>query len=161
MALDQVNAWLPVASLLVAALAVFVGPWISGRATERQIRAGLVSADKQIRAGLLSANKQIVAPMRQAWINALREKVADVLSTSWWYCVSGEDPTGPDNDGLAGSRVEKRLRFVIQEIELMLNLGEPDHVNLLELLNKTVNSCYGHSDSVAQFPEFHRDSADL
>lgn len=130
----------------MAALAVFIGPWISARATERQIRAGL-----------LAANKQIVAPMRQAWINSLREKVADVLSTAWWYYISGEDPSGPDKDGLAGSRVEKRLRFVIQEIELMLNLAEPGHVELLELLNKTVDSCYGESGSVADFPDYHRD----
>lgn len=159
MTLGEISAWLPLGSLLVAAVAVFVGPWISARATERQIAAGLLSADKQIRAGLLSANKQIVAPMRQAWINSLREKAADVLSTAWWYYVSGEDPSGPDKDGLAGSRVEKRLRFVIQEIELMLNFGEPDHVELLELLNQTVNSCYRESSSPASFPDYHRDCA--
>ena len=83
-------AWLPFVSLVVAALAVFVGPWISARATNRQVRASLIAA-----------NKQIVAPMRQAWINSLREKVADVLSTAWWYYVSGEDPAGPDKDGHA------------------------------------------------------------
>ena len=105
MSLTEVATWLPLGSLVVAALAVFIGPWIAARATERQIRAGL-----------LAANKQIVAPMRQAWINSLREKVAHVLSTAWWYYVSGEDPSGPDQDGLAGSRVEKRLRFVIQEL---------------------------------------------
>ena len=159
MTLDQITAWLPVGSLVIAALAVFVGPWVSARATERQVSASVLSTDKQIRAGLVSANKQIEAPMRQAWINSLREKVADVLSTSWWYYVSGEDPTGPDKDGLAGSRVEKRLRFVIQEIELMLNLGETDHVELLQLLERTVNSCYGASDSSAHFPDHHRSCA--
>jgi hypothetical protein len=141
----MINQWLPLASLVVAGLAVFIGPWIAARATVFQTRASL-----------LAANKQIVAPMRQAWINSLRDRVADVLSTSWWYYTSGEDPTGPDEDGLAGSRVERRLRFVVQEIELMLNLTEDDHVALLEALNQTVNACYPGSDSSSNFPESHQ-----
>lgn len=148
--MSDVGKWLPIASLVVAILAVFVGPWLSARATGRQVRAGL-----------LAANKQIVAPMRQAWINSLREKVADVLSTSWWYHVSGEDPTGVDNDGLAGSRVERRTRFVIQEIELMLNLTEPDHVALLDALNGTVKLCYGGGDRHADFADQHRATGEI
>lgn len=145
--------WLPLGSLVVAALAVFVGPWISARATTRQVKANL-----------LAANKQIVGPMRQAWINSLREKVAEVLSTSWWYYVSGEDPSGPDRDGLAGSRVERRLRFVVQEIELMLNLLESDHVELLSALNATVDACHSNGEprsSTAVFPDHHRTASDL
>lgn len=159
MTVAQITPWLPLGTLAIAALAVFVGPWISARATERQIRASQLSIEKQIHASLLSANKQIIAPMRQAWINSLRDKVADILSTAWWYHVSGEDPEGPDHDGLAEARVEKRLRFMEQQIALMLNLGEPDHVELLELVNKTVASCHAQSGMETDFRDYHENCA--
>lgn len=123
------------ASLVVAALAVFVGPAISAAVARRQVRASL-----------LVANKQIVAPMRQAWINSLRQKVAEALSTAWWYDTSNQDPSGPDREGLAGARVEQKLRFLIQEIELMLNLEEEDHRLLLAQLRRISDAFYRSSD---------------
>jgi hypothetical protein len=58
---------IPILSLVVAALAVFVGPIISWRIAKRQVTANFATS-----------NKQIIAPMRQAWINNLR----DLLSKS-------------------------------------------------------------------------------
>ena len=56
-------------SLIVAALAVVVGPMVAWAIANRQVRASLEVS-----------NKQITAPMRQAWINKLRElSVAGVL----------------------------------------------------------------------------------
>jgi hypothetical protein len=52
---------IPTLSLIVAALAVCFGPWISLRIAKRRMAS---SAEV--------ANKQITAPMRQAWINNLR-----------------------------------------------------------------------------------------
>jgi len=66
--MDQV---IPILSLVVAALAVFVGPLVSWFVAKRQVGSSLALTDKQIRASLGAAtNKQIIAPMRQAWINA-------------------------------------------------------------------------------------------
>jgi uncharacterized Tic20 family protein len=60
---------IPILSLITAILAVFVGPLISWRITKRQIASSLKAA-----------NKQIVAPMRQAWINSLRDMIAEISS---------------------------------------------------------------------------------
>jgi len=64
---------IPILSLVVAALAVFVGPAISLRIAKRQIRASSALANNQLRSALDAGNKQITAPMRQAWINSLRD----------------------------------------------------------------------------------------
>jgi hypothetical protein len=62
---------IPILSLITAILAVFVGPLISLRITKRQIASSLNAA-----------NKQIVAPMRQAWINSLRDMIAEISSSA-------------------------------------------------------------------------------
>lgn len=69
---------MPVLSLVVAALAVFVVPLISWLITKRQL-ASLLEV----------ANKQIIAPMRQAWINNLRDLVAELTSSALHYYVAG------------------------------------------------------------------------
>ncbi len=61
---------IPVLSLIVAALAVFVGPLISWLVAKRQLASSLEVA-----------NKQIIAPMRQAWINDLRDLLAELTSS--------------------------------------------------------------------------------
>lgn len=74
---------IPVLSLLVAALAVFVGPLVSWAMTRRQLEAS-----QRI------ASRQLVGPMRQAWINDLRAKLAELLSSALHYFVAGfEDRT--------------------------------------------------------------------
>jgi Zn-dependent protease with chaperone function len=65
-------------SLVVAALAVFVGPLISWFVSKRQLASSLEVA-----------NKQVVAPMRQAWINNLRDVLSELLSSALHYYVSG------------------------------------------------------------------------
>jgi uncharacterized protein YneF (UPF0154 family) len=72
--LDHVTLLIPILSLAVAALAVFVGPFITLRISRRQFELSRRIADKQI-----------VAPMRQAWINNLREKVAELSSSALHY----------------------------------------------------------------------------
>lgn len=66
---ESMNDSIPVLSLIVAALAVFVGPIISWRVAKRQIESSSAVA-----------NKQIIAPMRQAWINSLRDAMAELAS---------------------------------------------------------------------------------
>jgi uncharacterized protein YneF (UPF0154 family) len=68
--------FIPILSLLIAAIAVFVGPAISVYIAKRQIRASSEIANEQIRMTLKASSKQITAPMRQAWINCLRNLLA-------------------------------------------------------------------------------------
>ena len=80
---EQLTSALPFLSLLVAALAVVVGPFISIRIAKNQ------NANN-----LRIANKQIIAPVRQAWINDLRILLADVAGKCAHYWASGyEDRT--------------------------------------------------------------------
>ena len=138
------------ASLAIALLAVVVGPWISWRVAQHQ---AVVSRGV--------ANKQIIAPMRQAWIEKLRDRVAHLLSLSWWYYVSGRVDESDEDDDLAGSKVERRLRFLLQEIELTLNLSESDHVNLLNELTLVVNGALEIERGIDVFPEHHTKASEL
>lgn len=65
---------LSILSLIVAILAVFIGPIISLRIARRQVCSSLEIA-----------NKQVIAPMRQAWINNLRDLISELTSSALHY----------------------------------------------------------------------------
>jgi hypothetical protein len=110
---------IPILSLVVAALAVFVGPLISWRIAKRQLRANLEVS-----------NKQIVGPMRQAWINSLRDLLAEVTSSALHYHVAGfEERTDEEY---------QHLTHLEYRIKLMLNASENDHRELEEALGRMV-----------------------
>jgi uncharacterized protein YneF (UPF0154 family) len=68
--MNQIDpAVIPVLSLVVALLAVFVGPFVSWKVVK-----------KQIESSSRTARQQMLGPMRQAWINELRELIAEVAS---------------------------------------------------------------------------------
>jgi hypothetical protein len=102
---------IPTLSLIVAVLAVFFGPLIS-----------LWLAKRQIASSAEVANKQIIAPMRQAWINNLRDHVAELTGDALHYFTAGHDFKGYQN--------LQRLTFLESKIQLMLNPNEPDHQRL-------------------------------
>jgi hypothetical protein len=91
----------PVLSLVVAGLAVFVGPIIS-----------LQIARRQVASSLQVANKQITAPMRQSWINSLRDLLAELTSIG----VVGV----PEDQTHAATRLE-RMTHLQYRVQLMPN----------------------------------------
>jgi hypothetical protein len=109
--------WLPVLSLIIAALAVFVGPFIT-------LRIGR----KQIELSRRIASKQIVAPMRQAWINELRNKVAELSGSALHYWNTGFDDRKDEE--------VKRIWQLEEEIKLMINPIEEDHKKLVETVRQ-------------------------
>lgn len=115
---DQI---IPLASLVIAALAVFVGPLISSRVAKRQIESS-----QRV------ANKQVVAPMRQAWINALRERVSAICAEAEYLCYTnsiGENiPDYPKHT--------RRLYRLEKEIALTINPLENDHDALVKSISK-------------------------
>jgi len=112
---------IPILSLIVALLAVFVGPLITLRIARQQTTTSLAVA-----------NKQIIAPMRQAWINRLRDLLAEFTSTSLHYFVAGyEDRT--DAEYL-------RLTLLEHETQLMLNANEEDHRRIEGLMRRMINA---------------------
>jgi hypothetical protein len=110
------------ASVLTALAAVSISPLLT-----------YINARNQIRANLVSAN-------RQAWINGLREELAELFELLTWQfrlrpgTYSGEE----------GYRYEaekrSRIRLLTNKVRLRLNPNESDAQLLLEYLEK-LQSC--------------------
>lgn len=136
-----------VLSLIVAAIAVFFGPVISWMIAKRQINISSELAKVQIGSSLLTANKQIIAPMRQAWINNLRDLVAELSSSSLHYYVSGyEDRTDQEY---------QRMTLLEAKIKMMLNPDEKDHQRLEELIRNLISSLERGTKNADNFPDCH------
>ena len=136
------NTWISILSLIVAVLAVVIAPWVS-----------LTIAKRQIRASLKTADKQIIAPMRQAWINKLRELLAKLTSDSVHYHVGGVD--GRTSEEGAG------LLLLLYHIRLMLNPKEDDHQRLEELINKMMLAIQDKKATEDDFSELRVKVLDL
>ncbi len=105
---------LSILSLIVAGLAVVVGPFISWNI-----------AKKQINSSSFLAKKQIISPIRQAWINELRTIISKLTSKAAYYKVAGYE-----------ERQDQEYYLIIElehQLRLYLNPKEKDHS---ELLNK-------------------------
>lgn len=121
---------LSILSLIVAALAVVAAPLVSWFTTKQQIRTSFALARNQTRTSLETTNKQIIAPMRQAWINKLRELLAEFTSSAEHYYVAGyEDRTDKEY---------QRVTLLQAQIRLMLNPNEEDHQDLERLMQRMV-----------------------
>ncbi|BAP14713.1 hypothetical protein AS19_18620 [Alcanivorax sp. NBRC 101098] len=119
--MSNLTTWLPILSLVVAALAVFVGPFVSFQV-----------AKSQSKVSLKVANKQIIAPMRQIWINKLRDLVAEILGKSAHYYGAGFEER-EDSEYLHITELEYRL-------QLLLNTSETDHKQLITHVRSLINS---------------------
>lgn len=115
--MNQPNLVIPILSLVVAILAVFVGPIIT-----------LKLGTKQTELSRRIASKQIVAPMRQAWINNFREKLAELMSSALHYWNAGFENRKDEE--------YKRLGHLEAEILLTINPTETDHKELLAAIRQ-------------------------
>jgi hypothetical protein len=139
---------IPVRSLVVAALAVFVGPFVSWFVTKRQLTSSGVLADRQLHASLSVGNKQIIAPMRQAWINTLRDLLAELTSSALHYHVAGfEERTDEEY---------RRLTLLEQKVAMMLNPIEDDHKQLEQLIRKLISALERGREAQEGFPDLHQ-----
>jgi hypothetical protein len=133
---------IPILSLIVALLAVFVGPIISQQISRRQTLSSLEVA-----------NKQVVAPMRQAWINSLRDLLAEFAGATLHYWAAGYD--------LRVDAEYLRLTLLEHKIRLMLNAKEEDHREVESLMRKVLNSLESGRGSDNDFHVNHRALMDL
>jgi hypothetical protein len=137
-----IAVWIPVLSLAVAAIAVFVGPLLSMYVAFRQ-RLATLEVD----------NKQILGPMRQAWINTLRELVAELTSSALHYYNAGfEDRTEEEY---------RRLTLLEHKLILMLNAQETDHQQLEGLVRQLINNLERGKEAEAEFSDLFRSVTDL
>jgi len=80
-----------VISLVIAALAVFFGPLIQLRIARYQMRATADLTEKQLKNTLSVAKLQIISPIRQHWIDDLRDNVAELISTAQAHWIFSKD----------------------------------------------------------------------
>ncbi len=79
-----------------------------------------------------TANKQIVAPMRQKWINSLRDLIAEISSSALHYFTAGYEDRQDDE--------YKRMTELEGKISLMLNFEEDDHKRLHDLIRRMLEA---------------------
>lgn len=132
--------WLPVLSMGIALAAVIVGPVIAYLVAKRQIVAQTAIA-----------YRSVIAPMRQKWINDLRERIAEFIGeAAWIYMVHFQ---GPGAKAVVDVK-PKALRMTVlrTQIELMLNPGEEDHQQLVKLI-EAVRATAIEDLRVNEFPQ--------
>jgi hypothetical protein len=127
---------IPILSLITAILAVFIGPLISWKIAKRQIASSLKAA-----------NKQIVAPMRQAWINSLRDLLAEISSSALHYHQAGFENRKDEE--------YKKLTELEGKISLTLNLLEDDHKKLHDLIRLMLFALERGREGKNDFTIFH------
>lgn len=112
--------------MLVALAAVIVGPFAS----------------------FALARRQIISPIRQKWIDDLRDLVSTLLSKCRSSVILNEgngvlDKIRPNEELL------NEILFLEQKLELMLNPKEQDHQDLVELVTSITDDVqHGVSDVI-------------
>lgn len=146
--MDQVKEWLPFMSLAVALLAVCFSPLISW-----------LVAKKQINSTLKVANKQILAPMRQQWIEALRDLISELTSEAHYLYIAGGDEE-TDATGKT-DKARHRMLFLEQKIRLMVNPKEDDHQVLVQRIRDLVTEAESSGRPRKDFGALHQEVTDL
>ena len=147
--MDWLKDYLP---SIVALVALFVGPLISLRITNKQI-----SASAQLN------RRQIISPMRQVWMNDLRNKTSELLhllDRLYLFFHGGKeihDIYKRLKWEFAPSDADGKIDLLNYEIVLMLNGTENDHRNFSDLIHKCKMSVYNNKITNEEFYGIHRD----
>ncbi|MGX2954425.1 hypothetical protein ACWAU3_17675 [Shewanella sp. JL219SE-S6] len=111
-----------IGALGVAFLALFIAPIANARISKRQI----------------------IAPMRQAWINSLRDKISEILAivsiSRLNYCPSSHwNDERKEKANKRDLENYERLMLLKASVSLHINASESDHTDLIELISIVVN----------------------
>lgn len=109
---------LAILSAATALFAVVLGPLVS-----------LWAAQRQSRVTVLSAN-------RQAWINTLRDLLAESMAISGFIHIADWS----NREQSEFDEKMERFALVVSKIRLMLNPSEQDHQRLNEMLSELMKS---------------------
>ena len=98
------------------------------------------------------ANVSVLSNNRQAWINTLRDQIAEFISIGAQFHSGDWSARGRE----AFDDKFERLVFIESKIKLLLNPNEEDHTRLVSLLERARNTLGNHgADSEGRrFPEW-------
>jgi hypothetical protein len=122
------SEWVAACAAVAAAI---VGPFATVFAVSRQNRSAAVIARRQINATVVSAS-------RQAWADGLRDSIANFQASLYQVGLRGTHSYDRANDDI-------KLQVAIQlrsRIALLINPREPDHQELLLLIDKALSVAY-------------------
>ena len=122
-----VSNWVSLLPLLISVLAVTIGPLVALRISK----------------------KQIVSPIRQKWIDDLRELISEYLSVCEGLIVLGKDDML--NQEVMDENLYKRLLLLEQKLKLKLNPNEEMHQELLEIIHLLTDGVHQGVTNILQF----------
>lgn len=117
-------------SMLVALAALFVGPIVT----------------------LKVAKRQIVSPIRQKWIDELRELMSEFLSECQKAIIFNEGK-GSLNIENTDEELFRKLLYFEQKLRLMLNPNEDDHTKLTEIVKEIAEETHHGVGDFIKFGE--------
>lgn len=137
--MSNYNELIPILSLIIAGIAVFFGPLISIYVTRKTLET-----NSKI------AAKNLISPIRQEWINDLRNTLIELTSKSAHYMVAGTEDR-KDSEYY-------RITELEHKIKLLINPLEDDHTKLVESISELTTSLYrGGLENETLFWEKHRE----
>ncbi|MEJ1371037.1 MAG: hypothetical protein RPU61_07060 [Candidatus Sedimenticola sp. (ex Thyasira tokunagai)] len=95
------------------------------------------------------AKRQIVSPIRQKWIDELRELISEYLSECEKLLVLGED--GILNKEETDEKIFTRLLYLEQKLKLMLNPNEERHIELLKIVKEITEEIHHGVGNIIDF----------
>lgn len=117
------NELIPILSLAIAGIAVFFGPLIS-----------IFITKKTLYTNSKIASKNLISPIRQQWINDLRNTIVEITAKSSHYAVAGTEDR-KDSEYY-------RITELEHKIMLLINPKESDHSKLVKLIKEMRTDLY-------------------
>jgi hypothetical protein len=123
----SVGNWIALVSALTALISVIVGPLVSWRVAEKQIRASVVSEN------------------RQDWINTLRNNISEFQAKAKIATVEARLASDPNSSFAADpdshNNAMKALTLLANRIKLLINPTEEDHARLVTCVEELLEFC--------------------
>jgi hypothetical protein len=124
----------------IALAAVIVGPTLV-----------FISAKRQMAMQIVIAYRSVISPMRQKWINDLRERVAEFVSEATWiYLLHFQSEESREKADVKPTTI--RMTLLRNQIELMLNPAEGDHNALIKQI-ETFRACAIEDGRTNDYPK--------
>lgn len=115
-------------SVLVSLVAVIVGPFVSLKISKRQM----------------------ISPIRQKWIDELRELMSVILSECQNVIIMGEG-RGLLNDEKSNEALHQKLLYLEKKLSLMLDPCEGDHIALLSSVSDITDAVHHGVENLINF----------